>query len=186
LAALQSALQSSRLRLVTEDDVDASAAEPPPVAAGLPEHPVRRALLELFAETGTLTATQAAARLGYSSGLCSFHLRQLARYGLKALESVDGLVLYGPKEPERRGATFSFNVFDSSGELLPPHDMATLLDGEGVAIRASHHCAKPLMRHYDVAATCRAPVRVPVSLPLCHVNLRASPCHCPWLGLHRR
>lgn len=67
---------------MTEDDVDAPAGGPPPVAAGLPEHPVRRALLELFAETGTLTATQAAARLGYSSGLCSFHLRQLARYGL--------------------------------------------------------------------------------------------------------
>ncbi|MFH9352020.1 ArsR/SmtB family transcription factor [Kitasatospora sp. NPDC017646] len=48
----------------------------------LPEHAVRTALLELLAERGTLTSTEAAARLGYSSGLCSFHLRQLARYGL--------------------------------------------------------------------------------------------------------
>ncbi|KPI01059.1 hypothetical protein OK074_5639 [Actinobacteria bacterium OK074] len=48
---------------------------------GLPPHEVRTALLELLAETGTVTATQAAARLGHSSGLCSFHLRQLARYG---------------------------------------------------------------------------------------------------------
>jgi len=47
----------------------------------LPEHQVRTALLELLAEAGTVTATEAAARLGYSSGLCSFHLRQLARYG---------------------------------------------------------------------------------------------------------
>lgn len=48
----------------------------------LPDHPVRVALLDLLAEAGTVTATQAAERLGHSSGLCSFHLRQLARYGL--------------------------------------------------------------------------------------------------------
>ncbi|MDT0346031.1 ArsR family transcriptional regulator [Streptomyces sp. DSM 44938] len=47
----------------------------------MPEHEVRTALLELLAELGTVTATEAAGRLGYSSGLCSFHLRQLARYG---------------------------------------------------------------------------------------------------------
>ena len=48
----------------------------------LPEHQVRSALLELLAESGTVTATEAAARLGHSSGLCSFHLRQLERHGL--------------------------------------------------------------------------------------------------------
>ena len=48
----------------------------------LPEHRVRSALLELLAEVGTVTATEAAARLGHSSGLCSFHLRQLERHGL--------------------------------------------------------------------------------------------------------
>ncbi|WKX68824.1 helix-turn-helix domain-containing protein [Streptomyces sp. XD-27] len=48
----------------------------------LPNHPVRVALLDLLAEVGTVTSTQAAARLGHSSGLCSFHLRQLARHGL--------------------------------------------------------------------------------------------------------
>ncbi|GAA2306850.1 helix-turn-helix domain-containing protein [Streptomyces kunmingensis] len=48
----------------------------------LPDHPVRVALLDLLAELGTVTSSQAAARLGYSSGLCSFHLRQLARHGL--------------------------------------------------------------------------------------------------------
>jgi predicted ArsR family transcriptional regulator len=48
----------------------------------LPDHPVRIALLDLLAETGTVTATGAAERLGHSSGLCSFHLRQLARHGL--------------------------------------------------------------------------------------------------------
>ncbi|OKI00638.1 ArsR family transcriptional regulator [Streptomyces sp. CB02923] len=48
----------------------------------LPDHPVRIALLDLLAEVGTVTSTQAAVRLGHSSGLCSFHLRQLARHGL--------------------------------------------------------------------------------------------------------
>ncbi|MFJ7085063.1 ArsR/SmtB family transcription factor [Streptomyces griseus] len=48
----------------------------------LPDHPVRVALLDLLAELGTVTSTQAAARLGHSSGLCSFHLRQLAKHGL--------------------------------------------------------------------------------------------------------
>jgi hypothetical protein len=53
-----------------------------PSARELPDHPVRVALLDLLAERGTLTSTEAAARLGQSSGLCSFHLRQLARHGL--------------------------------------------------------------------------------------------------------
>ncbi|MDH6703988.1 hypothetical protein P3T27_000689 [Kitasatospora sp. MAA19] len=53
-----------------------------PATGALPRHPVRTALLGLLAETAALTSTEAAARLGYSSGLCSFHLRQLARHGL--------------------------------------------------------------------------------------------------------
>ncbi|MFE5583275.1 ArsR/SmtB family transcription factor [Kitasatospora sp. NPDC056531] len=60
---------------MTEEDI----ATP---TGALPEHAVRTALLDLLAERGTLTSTEAAARLGHSSGLCSFHLRQLARYGL--------------------------------------------------------------------------------------------------------
>jgi hypothetical protein len=51
-------------------------------ASALPSHPVRVALLDLLAELETVTSTVAAQRLGYSSGLCSFHLRQLARHGL--------------------------------------------------------------------------------------------------------
>ncbi|MFJ9844677.1 ArsR/SmtB family transcription factor [Kitasatospora sp. NPDC101155] len=79
---LLSTLQSSRLCKVTEDLARNGA---------LPEHAVRTALLDLLAERGTLTSTEAAARLGYSSGLCSFHLRQLARYGLiEEAPAVDG------------------------------------------------------------------------------------------------
>ncbi|HVE90902.1 MAG TPA: cysteine desulfurase [Actinomycetota bacterium] len=84
------------------------------------------------------------------------HETELVRYGLKALDSIDDLVVYGPKDPERRGSALSFNVFDSSGELLHPHDLGTMLDQHGVAIRAGHHCARPLMRRYDVPAMCRA------------------------------
>jgi cysteine desulfurase/selenocysteine lyase len=81
---------------------------------------------------------------------------QLNRYALKALGDVEGLRIYGPLDSERRGSTFSFNIFEPNGELIHPHDVGTLLDGEGVAIRAGHHCAKPLMTRYDVPAMCRA------------------------------
>ncbi|NJP45459.1 winged helix-turn-helix domain-containing protein [Actinacidiphila epipremni] len=71
---------------MTEDELEqegaASAAGRPGARRKLPDHPIRLALLDLIAEEGTLTATRAAARLGQSSGLCSFHLRQLARHGL--------------------------------------------------------------------------------------------------------
>ncbi|MEU6004014.1 MULTISPECIES: winged helix-turn-helix domain-containing protein [unclassified Streptomyces] len=69
---------------MTEDDLDSS---PGPTGDradsgdALREHEVRTALMDLLAEVGTVTATEAAARLGHSSGLCSFHLRQLARHG---------------------------------------------------------------------------------------------------------
>ncbi|RSN71037.1 helix-turn-helix domain-containing protein, partial [Actinomadura sp. WAC 06369] len=66
---------------MTEDDLDALRDPPRGTGGGLREHEVRTALLDLLARVGTATATEAAARLGYSSGLCSFHLRQLARHG---------------------------------------------------------------------------------------------------------
>jgi predicted ArsR family transcriptional regulator len=65
---------------VTEEDAGAPPGRPRN-ARVLPGHRVRDALLDLLAETGTVTASEAAQRLGYSSGLCSFHLRQLARFG---------------------------------------------------------------------------------------------------------
>ncbi len=67
---------------MTDDDLTARPGRTRPAGTALPEHEVRTALLELLAEVGTVTATEAAARLGHSSGLCSFHLRQLARHGL--------------------------------------------------------------------------------------------------------
>ncbi|MFD4531957.1 helix-turn-helix domain-containing protein [Kitasatospora sp. NPDC058397] len=73
---------------MTEDAKDAKDADDtedltaPPATGALPQHPVRTAILGLLAEKAALTSTEAAAATGYSSGLCSFHLRQLARHGL--------------------------------------------------------------------------------------------------------
>lgn len=66
---------------MTEDDVNATNDRTHGRGEELREHEVRTHLLELLAEVGAVTATEAASRLGYSSGLCSFHLRQLARHG---------------------------------------------------------------------------------------------------------
>lgn len=113
-------------------------------------------------EGGTMMVAEAigfAAAIDYLNALgldaVREHEIQLARYGLKALSDAPGVTVYGPADPERRGSTFSFNVFDG-GELVHPHDVATILDGEGVAVRAGHHCARPLMRRFDVPATNRA------------------------------
>lgn len=66
---------------MTEDDVNTPNDQTRRTGEELREHEVRTHLLELLAEVGAVTATEAASRLGYSSGLCSFHLRQLARHG---------------------------------------------------------------------------------------------------------
>jgi cysteine desulfurase / selenocysteine lyase len=76
--------------------------------------------------------------------------QELAAYALERLAEVPGITLYGPP-PERRAGIVSFNVGD-----IHPHDVAQVLDAEGVAIRAGHHCCQPLMTRFGVAATNRA------------------------------
>ena len=73
------------------------------------------------------------------------------RYGLERLPAIPGLRLYGPSDPQQRIAVFSFEL-----EGLHPHDIATVLDAQGIAVRAGHHCAQPLMRRLGVPATTRA------------------------------
>src|SRR6185312_519813 len=75
---------------------------------------------------------------------------ELAAYALEKLAEVGGVITYGPP-PERRAGIVSFNV-----EGIHPHDVAQVLDSEGVAIRAGHHCCQPLMKRLGVAATNRA------------------------------
>ena len=78
------------------------------------------------------------------------HERELASYALDRLGELDWVRLYGPP-PDRRAGIVSFNV-----DGIHPHDVAQILDLEGVAIRAGHHCCQPLMTKLGVAATNRA------------------------------
>lgn len=78
------------------------------------------------------------------------HEHELAAYALGRLSELDGITLYGPPA-DRRAGIVSFNV-----EGIHPHDVAQILDMQGVAIRAGHHCCQPLMQKLGVAATNRA------------------------------
>ncbi|SDC28288.1 cysteine desulfurase / selenocysteine lyase [Melghirimyces thermohalophilus] len=77
------------------------------------------------------------------------HDRHLAAYALEKMGEVEGVTIYGPST--NRTGLITFNV-----DGVHPHDVATVLDAEGIAIRAGHHCCQPLMRWLDVSATARA------------------------------
>ncbi len=79
------------------------------------------------------------------------HERGLVERGLERLRAVPGLRLFGPPDPEHRIAVFSFAL-----QGVHPHDVATILDAEHIAVRAGHHCTQPLMRRLGVPATTRA------------------------------
>ena len=79
------------------------------------------------------------------------HERELTKYALDLLSNVKGLIIYGTKDIEKRGGVISFNFSD-----VHPHDVAQIIDSEGIAIRSGHHCAQVLMERFDVAATSRA------------------------------
>jgi len=79
------------------------------------------------------------------------HEQHLIGYALERLADVEGLRLYGPAEVAGRGGALSFTL-----EGVHPHDVAAILDGEGVAVRAGHHCCQPLHALLDVPATTRA------------------------------
>ena len=78
------------------------------------------------------------------------HERSLVGLASERLATMDGVRVFGPAAAERSGVV-SFTMAD-----VHPHDLATILDGEGVCIRAGHHCAQPLMRRLGVSATARA------------------------------
>jgi cysteine desulfurase / selenocysteine lyase len=108
-------------------------------------------------EAGTPNAANAvglAAAVEYLDGIgmdrVRAHERALMSEAQKRLAGIEGLRIYGPPASERSGV-LSFTLGD-----VHPHDLATILDGEGVCIRAGHHCAQPLMRRLDVPATARA------------------------------
>ncbi|HEU4566258.1 MAG TPA: cysteine desulfurase [Gemmatimonadaceae bacterium] len=95
-----------------------------------------------------------AAAVAYLEGLgmdrVRAHEQHLVRLASERLEAIEGLTIHGPA-PAARSGVVSFSLAD-----IHPHDLATILDGAGVCVRAGHHCAQPLMRRLGVPATARA------------------------------
>ncbi|MFS0775445.1 cysteine desulfurase [Neobacillus sp. 3P2-tot-E-2] len=79
------------------------------------------------------------------------HEHKLAAYALEKMSSVPGMTIYGPLDSAKRAGLVTFNISD-----VHPHDVATVLDAEGIAVRAGHHCAQPLMKWLKASATARA------------------------------
>jgi cysteine desulfurase/selenocysteine lyase len=95
------------------------------------------------------------AALDYLGGLGMENVREhekaLTRAALRRLSAMEDVIIYGPEGVDARGGVVAFNVGD-----IHPHDLGTVLDRHGVAIRAGHHCCQPLMKRLDLAATARA------------------------------
>jgi cysteine desulfurase / selenocysteine lyase len=79
------------------------------------------------------------------------HEKRITAYAMNELSKIEQLTIHGPRDVELRGGAVSFSLGD-----VHPHDVSTILDGHGVAIRAGHHCAQLLMRRLGVPATNRA------------------------------
>jgi len=79
------------------------------------------------------------------------HERQLLAYAVERVGALEGIEIYGPKSLDERSAVLSFSM-----DSAHPHDISTVLDAEGVAVRAGHHCAQLVMKHFGVPATARA------------------------------
>ena len=77
--------------------------------------------------------------------------QELVDYVLPKLQAIDGLTVYGPEDPSQHAGVIAFNI-----NGLHPHDVATALDYEGVAVRAGHHCAQPLINHLGISSAARA------------------------------
>ncbi len=130
-------------------------------------------------EAGTPNIVQVigfGAAIDYLTGLgmenIAKHERGLRDYARDRLEGLNWLQVYG--KSKGKGAIFSFNLEGPAH----PHDISTVIDRKGVAVRAGHHCAQPLMTHLGVTATCRASFglyntkaevdKLVESLELCH------------------
>jgi len=130
--------------MIEEVRVDSSTYKDPPLRfeAGTPP----------IAETaGMLAAVEYLTRVGM--GNIRHHEKELLRYALKRMETVPGIKLHGTKDMDLRSGVISFEFED-----IHAHDIAHILDSEGVAIRAGHHCAQPLMEWLDAGSTARMSV----------------------------
>jgi len=98
---------------------------------------------------GLLAAIEYLGKLGMSQ--VNAHEQALTAAAAEALAAIPGVTLYGPRNPEMKGAVVAFNV-----DGIHPHDGAALLDQHGIAVRAGHHCAQPLMKRLGIVGTLRA------------------------------
>ena len=81
------------------------------------------------------------------------HEHKILGYALERMNKVDGICIYGPQSPDEHSALISFTLGDAH-----PHDISTILDSEGIAVRAGHHCAQLAMQHFGISATARASI----------------------------
>ncbi|WP_432352598.1 cysteine desulfurase [Sporosarcina sp. A2] len=79
------------------------------------------------------------------------HEHELVAYAMEQMNTIEGLEIYGPLDSSQRAGIVTFNL-----EGVHPHDLATVLDMNGIAVRAGHHCCQPLMKWLEVSATARA------------------------------
>ncbi|HEX8829531.1 MAG TPA: cysteine desulfurase, partial [Longimicrobium sp.] len=98
---------------------------------------------------GLATAAEYLGGIGRDAILA--HERMLLGYALDRMAEIPDLTVFGPRDPAERSGVISFTLGD-----VHPHDLGTILDDEGIAIRAGHHCAQPLMRRMGVGSTARA------------------------------
>jgi cysteine desulfurase/selenocysteine lyase len=126
-------IKTVHLRSFTPNDV------PPKFEAGTP------AIAEAV---GFGAAVQYLTRLGMQA--VAVHEREIVSYAMERLEEIPGVQVFGPPA-EKKGGVASFTL-----EGVHPHDIAQILDRDGIAIRAGHHCAQPLHEKYGITATARA------------------------------
>ncbi|MCO6007886.1 cysteine desulfurase [Actinoallomurus purpureus] len=114
-------------------------------------------------EAGTMPIAEAAglgAAIDYLTevGLDQIEAQQqeLLAYALKSLTAIDGLRIIGPVDAEERGTAISFTLEGLDGREIHPHDVSQVLDAHGIAVRAGHHCARPLHKRFGVTASTRA------------------------------
>lgn len=84
------------------------------------------------------------------------HDKQITEYALEKLSEIKDIKIYGPSDPEKRTGAVSFNIVKNNDILIHPHDLASLLNDRGIAIRSGNHCAQPLHERLGVPSTARA------------------------------
>ncbi len=128
--------------MISDVQLDSStwAAVPHKFEAGTP--PIAEAI-------GLAAAVEYLERIGMDA--VRNHEVEITGYALDRLGAIDALTIYGPTDTSNRGGAVSFTLAD-----IHPHDLATILDQRGIAVRAGHHCARPLARSLNAPATARA------------------------------